>query len=310
MAQEHPQPDPLIEAFAAHLQHERGLSAHTLRGYTSDLVQLAQHTGPLRAITLSALRTWLAALHEAGLARSTLNRKIASVRAFTAWAHRRGHLPEDPAVRLRSGSRGTRLPEVLQARDIDQLTQDLAAHRAAWAQLKEDNPHDYALAARDEAIVETLYAAGIRVSELAGLNTTDLNQSRRTLRVIGKGSKERTVPYGKPAAQALDRWLHARDQLVAPASGAALFLGARGGRIDVRVVRRLVDQALENLGTTGARGPHAMRHSAATHLLDGGADLRAVQELLGHSSLQTTQIYTHVSMDKLTQAYAQAHPRA
>lgn len=304
------QADPLIEEFAAHLTHERALSEHTLRGYTSDLTQLTQHAGPLAQLTLPKLRSWLASLHEAGLARSTLNRKIASARAFTAWAHRRGHLAEDPAVRLRSAPRGSRLPEVLQSSDVAQLTESLASQRTGWEALQEDSPADHALAVRDEAIIELLYAAGIRVSELAGLDVVDLSQERRTLRVLGKGGKERTVPYGKPAAEALSRWLQVRDELASESSGRALFLGARGGRIDVRVVRRVVDQALQDLGTTAARGPHSLRHSAATHLLDGGADLRAVQELLGHSSLQTTQVYTHVSMDRLTQAYSQAHPRA
>lgn len=303
--------DPLIEEFAAHLQHQRRLSAHTVRGYTSDLAQLSVHAGGLRRLTLAVLRTWLAQLHASGLSRSTLNRKTASVRAFTAWAHRRGHLTEDPAVRLASASRGSRLPDVLQAQHIDELTAALSARREALEAAANPDQVSWALAVRDETMVEVLYATGIRVSELVGLNQDSVDHQRRTLRVLGKGRRERVVPFGVPAQRALQRWGEkARPLLVGEESAQALFLGRRGRRVDVRVVRRVVDQALGALGTTSARGPHALRHTAATHLLDGGADLRTVQEMLGHSSLATTQIYTHVSAEKLAAAYSQAHPRA
>ena len=167
------------------------------------------------------------------------------------------------------------------------------------------------MALRNRAMLELLYATGVRVGELAGLDIDDLDPDRRTLRVLGKGNKERTVPYGLPAALAVDDWLRrGRPALVAADSGPALFLGARGKRVDQRQVRSVVKGLLDRLGDTSATGPHALRHSAATHLLDGGADLRAVQEILGHSSLATTQIYTHVSVDRLRQSYQQAHPRA
>ncbi|WP_198346041.1 tyrosine recombinase XerC [Nesterenkonia alkaliphila] len=303
--------DPLVEEFAAHLRDERRLSEHTVRGYTSDLVQLSGHTGGLRNLGLAQLRTWLAQLHAAGLSRSTLNRKTASARAFTAWAHKRGHLSEDPAVRLKSAARGSHLPDVLQASHVQGLTEAASQMRQAYERIKDQDPSGWAVAVRDEAILELLYATGVRVSELAGLGLGSVDFQRRMLKVLGKGRRERMVPFGAPAQQALERWTaQARPVLTGPRSGEALFLGERGARIDVRVVRRVVDTALEALGTTSARGPHALRHTAATHLLEGGADLRAVQELLGHASLATTQIYTHVSAERLAKAYAQAHPRA
>lgn len=303
--------DSLIEQFAAHLRDERRLSEHTLRGYVSDLAQLSEHCAGLRNLQLADVRTWLADLHSSGLSRSTLNRKTASVRAFTAWAYQRGHLKDDPAVRLRSAQGSSRLPDVLQARHIEDLTDSARAMREAYERIRHEDPVGWAVAVRDEAMIELLYATGIRVSELSGLNLDSVVADRRMIRVLGKGRKERMVPFGLPAQRALERWVQeARSVLAGQRSGVALFLGQRGARIDVRVVRRVVDEALEALGTTSARGPHALRHTAATHLLDGGADLRTVQEMLGHSSLSTTQVYTHISVDRLTAAYAQAHPRA
>ena len=303
--------DPLIEEFTEHLRDHRRLSGHTVRSYTGDLEQLSGHCGGLRHLNLAALRMWLSDLHAAGLARSTLNRKTASVRAFTAWAHRHGHLPDDPAVRLKSAPPGGRLPQVLQTQHVTDLTAALRDRREAAEALKEEDPHAWAVAVREEAIIELLYATGIRVSELAGLDLGSIDHQRQLLRVLGKGRKERAVPFGAPAKKALQSWVdQARPVLETPDSAAALFIGRQGRRINVRVVRKTVDDALAALGTTAARGPHALRHTAATHLLDGGADLRTVQEMLGHSSLSTTQIYTHVSMEKLAAAYSQAHPRA
>ncbi|GAA1813067.1 tyrosine recombinase XerC [Nesterenkonia flava] len=306
-----PQQDPLIDEYSVYLRHERGLSEHTVRGYTSDLAQLATYHGPLRTMTLEGLRSWLSHLHAAGLSRSTLNRKTAAVRAFTSWAHRRGHLAEDPAVRLRTARRGAHLPETLQQQQMQDLTEQVHDRGSQYAQQKEKSPAKYAAALRDAAMLELLYATGMRVSELAALDLDSFEPERRMVKVLGKGSKERIIPFGKPAQEALQRWLaEGRPVLAGSSAGKAMFLGARGGRIDVRVVRRTVDEALQQLGTTAARGPHALRHTAATHMLDGGADLRTVQEMLGHSSLSTTQVYTHISVDRLKRAYAQAHPRA
>lgn len=303
--------DPLLEEFAAYLQYQRRLSGHTVRNYLTDLHQLSAGASGLGSLTLADLRNWLADLHAAGLARSTLNRKIAAARTFTAWAYRRSYLTEDPAVRLKTAPRGTHLPDVLQTGHVETLTSQLADRRTEAETQREEDPVSWAVATRDEAMIELLYATGIRVAELAGLDDGDIDHERRLLRVLGKGRKERRVPFGQPAERALKTWTaHARPLLETAESGRALFLGQRGRRINVRTIRRSVDQALEDLGTTSARGPHALRHTAATHLLDGGADLRAVQEMLGHSSMNTTQIYTHVSAEKLTAAYRQAHPRA
>lgn len=303
--------DPLIEEFAAHLRDHRRLSEHTIGSYSGDLHQLSGHSGGLRHLSLTALRTWLAELHAAGLARSTLNRKTASARAFTSWAYRRGHLSEDPAVRLKSASAGSPLPDVLQSQHVSDLTAGLRARREAAEASKDTDPAPWMLAVRDEAIIELLYATGIRVSELAGLDIDAVDHQRQLVRVLGKGRRERAVPFGVPAKQALQRWMdQARPTVETAESGQALFLGRQGRRINVRVIRKSVDEALTGLGTTAARGPHSLRHTAATHLLDGGADLRTVQEMLGHSSLATTQIYTHVSVEKLAAAYSQAHPRA
>ncbi|GAA1109408.1 tyrosine recombinase XerC [Nesterenkonia jeotgali] len=301
----------LITAFIDHLRHERGLSAQTIRAYRSDLLQLAQRRGPLEQLRLAGIRSWLGELHEAGLSRNTLNRKTASVRAFTAWAHRRGHLPEDPSVRLRTARRSDHLPDVLQHQHVEQLTGHLAEAAQEIAHAEAPDHAAHALSLRDAAMVELLYATGMRVSELSGLDLSSFETGRRMVRLLGKGNKERIVPYGVPAESALRAWLgHGRPELATPASAQACFLGRRGGRVDVRTVRRVVDAQLARLGTTAARGPHALRHTAATHLLEGGADLRTVQELLGHASLSTTQLYTHVTIDTLRDAYGQAHPRA
>ncbi|MFD0044717.1 tyrosine recombinase XerC [Pseudarthrobacter scleromae] len=295
-----------LDAFARYLSAERAVSPHTLRGYLGDVRSLLSHAASegavrLQDLELGTLRRWLGAQSQEGAARSTLARRSASVRVFTAWAMAEERIATDPALRLKAPKRGQSLPGVLQAGQLTRLLSTLEEAAAEGAPL----------ALRDRAIVELLYATGVRVGELAGLDVDDLDPDRRTLRVIGKGNKERTVPYGVPAALAVDDWLRRGRPLIArDNSGPALFLGARGGRVDQRQVRSMVNDLFAGLGDTSASGPHALRHSAATHLLDGGADLRAVQEILGHSSLATTQIYTHVSVDRLRQSYQQAHPRA
>ena len=292
--------------FSQYLSGERAMSAHTLRAYLGDLRSLLAHAASegatrLEDLELGTLRRWLGAQSQAGVARSTLARRAATARAFTAWALREERIDSDPSLRLKAPKRERTLPGVLQSQQLRRLL----------TTLEEAATGGEPLPIRNRAIVELLYATGVRVGELAGLDIDDLDPDRRTLRVIGKGNKERTVPYGVPAALALDDWLRrGRPLLVRNNSGPALFLGSRGSRVDQRQVRELVNKLLEALGDTSASGPHALRHSAATHLLDGGADLRAVQEILGHSSLATTQIYTHVSVDRLRNSYQQAHPRA
>lgn len=327
-----------VEGFAEYLVHERNRSPLTVRAYVSDLEgmirEVAAHSQAdaeagawpdvLGVIDLADLRGWLGRLSAAGRSRSTLARKSASVRVFMAWAVSQGHLAQDPSLRLSSPQQDSRLPEVLSA---EQATRLLEAAEGPLAQgAAPEEPRERAMALRDVALLELLYATGVRVAELAGLNRPDVDHERRTLVVTGKGNKQRTVPFGAPAAAALDRWLVQGWRSLAAPSGAsgesgaqdglpvpqetALFLGARGRRMGVRQIREVVNRALAGLGDTAASGPHVLRHTAATHLLDGGADLRSVQELLGHSSLQTTQRYTHISVERLREGYRQAHPRA
>lgn len=301
-----PEFEEALDAFTGYLSGERAVSAHTRRAYLGDVRSLLAHAASegatgLKDLELGTLRRWLGVQSQSGAARATLARRSATVRAFTAWALREERIAADPALRLKAPKRERSLPGVLQA---SQLTRLLAG-------MEEAANAGEPLAVRNRAIVELLYATGVRVGELVGLDIDDLDSDRRTLRVIGKGNKERTVPFGVPAAMAVDDWLRrGRVLLAKDDSGPALFLGIRGGRVDQRQVRALVNGLFEELGDTSASGPHALRHSAATHLLDGGADLRAVQEILGHSSLATTQIYTHVSVDRLRRSYQQAHPRA
>jgi integrase/recombinase XerC len=295
-----------LAAFARHLAAERGLSVHTVRAYRGDIYGLLAHVrargcSDLTGLDIGELRAWLAEEHRAGHARATVARRAAAVRAFTAFACRRGWLAADPGAQLRAPKVHKRLPQVLDQAQI------LAVLDGPG---REGGPADAAAGLRDTAIMELLYASGIRVSELCGLDLDDLDRGRRTVRVLGKGGKERMVPVGIPAVRAVDAWLAAgRGLLANPRSGGAIFVGVKGGRIDPRTVRRVVHGRLAAAAVPDT-GPHGLRHTAATHLLEGGADLRSLQEMLGHASLATTQIYTHVSVDRLIAAYRQAHPRA
>jgi len=302
--------DAALEAFRHHIEAERGLSRHTVRAYLGDVAALLEHaaaagaTGPAD-LGIGILRAWLAEQHGRGQARASLARRAAAARAFTAFAHARGLMPADPGPLLGMPRIPRRLPEVLRQ---DQVAAVLAAG-ATGAPV--GSGQDAALALRDTAIVELLYATGIRVGELCGLDVGDLDEGRRTVRVLGKGNRERTVPAGVPAIRAVAAWARSgRPVLVTPGSGHALFLGARGRRLDPRTARRVVHACLAAVPGTPDSGPHGLRHAAATHLLEGGADLRSVQEILGHASLTSTQIYTHVSIERLQSAYRQAHPRA
>lgn len=295
-----------LGAFESYLTLERNLSPHTVRAYIGDVQGVLLHAATLgRATTaeldLRTLRSWLAREQTLGKARTTLARRATAVRVFTAWAQRTGRTPVDAGGSLASPKAHRVLPDT-----IDDASLDAGLRHLVAAALQGDDPRSR----RDRALVEMLYATGIRVSELCGLDIDDVDRQRRVIRVLGKGRKERTVPYGVPAAEAVGGWLDVRGTWVTESSGPALFLGARGSRIDPRVVRTLVYQVFGDEETGKRIGPHGLRHTAATHLLEGGADLRAVQELLGHSSLATTQIYTHVSNDRIKAAYRQAHPRA
>lgn len=302
-------PEPLARVlgdYERHLTAERGLAAHTVRAYVGDVAGLLEHLHRLgyhdvAGLDLRALRSWLARQQSTGRSRTTIARRATAARVFTAWLARTERVPVDPGSSLASPRAHRTLPAVLRADEARDLVE------AAAALADDGSPAGL----RDVAMLELLYATGIRVGELTGLDVDDLDEERRVVRVLGKGGKERAVPYGAPAARAVERWLRrGRAGLATEGSGPAVFLGVRGGRIDQRAVRTLVHRRIADVPGAPDIGPHGLRHSAATHLLEGGADLRSVQELLGHASMATTQLYTHVTTERLRRAYQQAHPRA
>jgi integrase/recombinase XerC len=299
--------------YERYLLLERGYSANTARSYGADLVDLeafaqARGVAEVADLDLPLYRDWLWAAAQRDLAKSTLARRAATAKTFSAWLRRTGRIELDAATRLRAPKPDRTLPRVLSGDSMTGVLDVLQARAT------EGDP----VAVRDVAVVELLYASALRVSELVGIDLDDLDLDRRTVRVVGKGSKERIVPFGLPAHRALSAYLgqarasllDRRSSAAAARSSAALFLGARGGRLGTRSVYELVAGLLEAVPGGGPAGPHALRHTAATHLLDGGADLRAVQEMLGHASLGTTQIYTHVTVERLRASYQAAHPRA
>ena len=295
----------LVAKYEEHLALVRNLADNSIRGYVSDLHSFLNHIEKLGVdefsqLELTHVRSWLANIQSTGASRATLARRIVSIRAFTYWAASEGWIISDIGANLAIPKPHKTLPEVLSHSETDIVLQAIQAKR---------DSQPTALNIRDLAMIEVLYASGIRVSELCGLRLADFDQSRYTLQVLGKGNKERVVPIGIPAVKALQNWLsEGRPQIANESSTNAIFLGLRGKRIDQRTVREVVYEAMAAIGSH--MSPHGLRHTAATHLLEGGADLRTVQEILGHSSLATTQIYTHVSPQRLQQAYQQAHPRA
>jgi integrase/recombinase XerC len=293
-----------MDDFVKHLSLRRGYSQNTCRAYAADvrslLEFLAERDVEWQSATLIDLRAWLAHLSQHNGSQATIARKGAAARGFYGWAADRNLVEVDPSLRLRTPAPSSRLPEVLSVAQANLLL-DHAQLSAAT-----DEPS----ALRDWAATELMYSSGLRVSEVCALDVNDLNLSQRSARVIGKGNKERVVPLGQPATHALTMWLSkGRPQLASASSDKALFLGARGGRWNVRSLRETVHRLAAAAGVPDI-APHAVRHTAATHLLEGGSDLRTVQELLGHSSLQTTQRYTHVTVERLKHAYLTAHPRA
>ena len=299
--------DEVYAAFERHLHEERHLSAHSVRAYLGDLKSLIDHLQAMGIpnishLELSHIRSWLATMQVKGRARTSLSRRAVSIRLFTKWAFKTGLTTSDVGFGLAIPKAHRPLPDVL---DIPQAL--LAMQALATRVGEEETP----VALRDCAMVEVLYASGARVAELCGMDLGNVDYERQTIRVLGKGNKERTIPIGNPAMSALKAWLKdGRPHLATKDSVDALFIGVRGKRIDQRTVRTVVYQALSALEGVERMGPHGLRHSAATHLLEGGADLRTVQEILGHASLATTQIYTHVSTERLQKAFKQAHPRA
>jgi integrase/recombinase XerC len=299
--------EKVLGEYTHHLTKERSLSEHTTRAYLGDLTSFfdnleLQKVDDLSEVTIAHIRSWLATQQVKGGARTTLSRRAVSIRLFTKWATKKGFLAKDIGLTLATPKGHRTLPEVLSISDATVAMDSLATRVAE---------EESATSIRDCAILEVLYASGARVSELCGLDLDDIDYQRNTILVLGKGNKERTIPLGNPAMKALNNWIkNARPEIVNGTSGEAVFLGIRGKRIDQRTVRTVVYEALEALEGAQRLGPHALRHSAATHLLEGGADLRTVQEILGHASLATTQIYTHVSTERLQKAFKQAHPRA
>ncbi len=300
-----------LEGWEEHLRLQRDLSEHTVRGYVGDVVSLLDHLvrrsgSTVADLDLATLRSWLAQGRARGDSRSTTARRAASARSFTAHLRRTGQVGEDVGLRLSSPRAHRTLPGVLGADQARAVLDQATAPPA-----EDEQPAETALRLRNVLVVELLYASGVRVGELVGLDVDDVDRGRRLLRVLGKGRKERSVPFGAPAAAALEQWLSAgRPVLATPTSGPALLLGVRGGRLDAREARRVVHVAVAAAPGVPDVGPHGLRHSAATHVLEGGADLRSVQELLGHASLATTQVYTHVTVERLRAVHARAHPRA
>ena len=296
----------LLADYERHLTSERDLTPHTVRAYVGDISSLLDHATRLgladvTELDLRSLRSWLARQQTSGLSRTTLARRATAARVFTAWLTRTGRVPTDVGASLGSPRSRRPLPAVLRADEAAELV------RAAAVQADDGSPTGL----RDVAMLELLYATGIRVGELVGLDVDDVDLERDLVRVLGKGRKERSVPFGRPARRAVETWLTTgRPALLVAGSAGALFLGTRGGRIDQRAVRTMVHRRIADVPGAPDIGPHGLRHTAATHLLEGGADLRSVQELLGHASLATTQLYTHVTTDRLRAAYRQAHPRA
>ncbi|MFZ5469525.1 MAG: tyrosine recombinase XerC [Myxococcota bacterium] len=293
-----------LEAFLRYLVHSRAISPHTLKAYRSDLTELecylAKHGLTLESATHVALRGFLGSIAE-NTAASSRARKLASFKTFYKFLVRRGLLPSSPAARLKAPKLPKRLPKVLPVEEAILLVEAPKAKETV-------------LGLRDRAILEVLYGGGLRISELCGLSLNDLDRRARVVRVMGKGSKERLCPLNETACAAVDAYLARRGELLATphtkADPSALFLNYQGGRLRPRSIARHLDTYVKKLGLARQVSPHSLRHSFATHLLAGGADIRSIQELLGHASLSTTQRYTHVSWELLQAVYDKAHPRA
>ena len=294
-----------IDGFLRYLRFERNASPLTLKAYAEDLHAVAEFLSESldavpqpSQITVGMLRGYVVSLHDRGYARTTIARRLASLRSFFKFCCREGMTMSNPAKALRTPRIGRKLPHFLTTEQV--------------AKLLEAPPANTPMGLRDRAMLETLYTAGLRVAELVGLNVDDWDRDANILRVRGKGRKERIAPVGRYAAKALWRWLEVRTPAgdASPDDRAALFLNRFGRRLTTRSVGRILEKYLRQTGLDSITSPHTLRHSFATHLLDGGADLRSVQELLGHKNLTTTQIYTHISTRRLRETYEKAHPHA
>ena len=309
-----------VERFLHHLRNVKNASRHTLRNYASDLEQFVTYLAPpgpevpaLAEIDHLLIREYLGSLHDQKLEKSSIARKLAALRSFFRFAVREGMITQNPAKLVSTPSIPRRLPSVLTAEEINRFLDWMNALEPK-ADSRTDPKQARRLLLRDRAIFELLYGSGLRVSELTGLNLADIDQQEQSLRVRGKGNKERVVPYGTKAVAALEAYWPAREELIKEGGGRArrdaVFLNGRGGRLTERSVARLVKSYARQAEIQWNLHPHSLRHAFATHLLADGADLRAIQELLGHSSLSTTQRYTHVSIRQLMEIYDKSHPRA
>lgn len=285
-----------LPAFIDYMNSERGFSPHTSSAYGRDVQDLLESLQG-RSLTTAEIRSWLAEARERGAGSSTVARRIAAVRCYAHWAVRQSLIEADPTLRLQTPRVKPDLPTVADSQRLSEALDAMA--RVA------DDP----IAVRDVTLLELLYGSGLRVSEVCSIDVGDVDQERRTVRVMGKGAKQRVVPMTAAAVRAVQRWLTVRDGIAAEGQ-TALLLGSRGGRLDVRVARRVVHEVSAAFPELPDMAPHALRHSMASHVLEGGADLRYVQQLLGHASLSSTQVYTHVSAERLRSAYENAHPRA
>jgi len=292
-----------IDAFLDDIAHRRGLAAHTIKNYRSDLKQFLEFLGDslevdrFDQVDVVAIRAFLADLHRRGISRSSIARKLASIRSFFRFLTREGHLESNPARLVSTPRLDKKIPARLEQSEVDRLLDEPDA--------------TLPLGRRDLAILELLYATGLRVGELASADLSMLDLDGRLIRVVGKGGKERIVPFGEPAADAIRSYLSDRLALVRLGPGTdALFLNARGGRLTSRSVRRFLTRYLRQAALKSSLSPHSLRHAFATHLLERGADLRSIQELLGHASLSTTQKYTNLSTQKLLDVYGKTHPKA
>lgn len=293
------------QQFLRHLKLERNASDLTVKSYADDFASffdyLEDRVGGVSSpeqVTIPVLRGYVSYLHECQYARTTIARRLAALRSFFRYTTREGITTSNPAQALRTPRAGRKLPHFLSTEQVATLLEAPPAH----------DP----MGLRDRAILETLYSAGLRVAELVGLDVGNWDRGANILRVFGKGKKERIAPIGSYASRALDRWLNVRsvDPMAPPDEHDALFLNRFGRRLTTRSIGRMLDKYLKETGLDSITSPHTLRHSFATHLLDGGADLRSVQELLGHKSLTTTQIYTHVSTRRMRETYEHAHPHA
>jgi integrase/recombinase XerC len=285
--------------FLTYLRNERNVSPHTLRGYLSDLEQLSTFLGDkeLTAVDHQTLRRFIAHLMQGEVKKSSIARKLSAIRAFFRYLNRAGLLQNNPARLVATPRREKRLPAVLTADDALRLMESPNSEK----------PEDHHTVLRDRAVLETLYSTGIRASELIGMNREDIDRHGSLVRIRGKGRKERIVPIGNKAQEAIDSYLTSPPRI---AETTAVFIGPSGKRLTARTVQRILENHRKKLGLLQKASPHTLRHSFATHMLESGADLRAIQELLGHSSLSTTQRYTHVNLDSLMEVYDKAHPKA